>query len=450
MKKMIEQFNQENNLLVLTTYPNPLDERKGRREFSAIAWHSRKTLRHLCKFTKILVLAEDREKKTFRDNKNLLVLRKWKKGSVFSILSLLPYILKLKNKSIFVQFEFNVFGGILTNIALIFTLFILKLLGKNIFFELHQVLEDIKLLEKHINIKNKIKQKFFNLGLKAFYLFLGLSVNKIIVFEEELKRRLSKYVNKEKIEVFSLSVDSKKALDKNEARRKIGLSRKEFVILCFGFINGYKGLDWIIRQFRIKNSELRIKNVRLVIAGGENPYLKDMPHYQKFYNSIISEAKKCKQITYTGFVPDNKVSSYFSACDLAVLPYEVFMSASGPFSLSLSYSKPVILSDVLSSYALSKDFKKSLIESGLEQKDIFFNLKGDSFANFLLRIKNSKVYMEKLTHFSKTLAMYRSSNIVIFELFRLISSFNLRCFLFWGRLVKNSNLGYNKISSKIV
>jgi len=416
----IASFNDEKTLIAITSFPNPKDGQQGSKEFNAVGWHSEKTLRRLSSHAPVVAMAEQRNGTSLRRVSNdLLVKRVWKKGSPLSFLLMLKSILRLnKIKHLFVQFEFNVFGGIIPNLALLFMLAFLRILGRTVTFELHQVITDIALLKKHINITNPIIQRFFNLSLGMFYRILGLVASDIIVFEEELKNRLSNFVPENKIHVLSLAVEPKKIISKPKARNLTKLPQDEFVLLVFGFINGYKGIDWILKALK----DYQGKKVRLVIAGGENPYLKDQTHYQKFYQSIVREAKKQSHVTLTGFIPESEVASYFGASDLVIMPYEVFMAASGPFSLALSYQKPVILSDVLEDYAKSTDFAEALSRTKLQPQDIFFSLNSKSLIEHIEKAQASKSYYKKLGTFAKTLGELRSTQSVTKRLYALMTS----------------------------
>ena len=282
-------------------------------------------------------------------------------------------------------------------------LFIVKLFDKHITFELHQVIKNIGELEKHINIKNYFLKKFLNLGLIIYYWALGVISDKIIVFEQELKNRLTNIIPLKKIEALSIGVYKNNSIAKNIAKQKIRIPRGKFLLLVFGFINGYKGIDWII-----KASYVLQKNIHLLIAGGKNPYLKDKPHYKRFYRGLANEAKKREYITHTGFIPDSKVGLYFSAADLVIMPYEVFMSASGPFSLALEYKKPVMFSEALSNYQKSLDFAKAMDMVGLKGKDLFFKLNQQSLFYLVNKAMKNRNYYAKLINFSKTLSKMRA------------------------------------------
>lgn len=426
MKNLLSQYNHPDTLLVITSYPNPDNGKYGERIFNAVGEHSERRLPYIAKNRKVLVLAEDiGTTSEFSPTSNILVERIWKKGNVPSLIKLARLIMKLDQiNSILVQFEFNVLGGNKANLVLLFILMLLKLKGKKITFEMHQVLTDIGSVKRHININNPILQVVYNLGLRIFYTVVGLITDKIIVFEEEMKIRLKKFVKASKIEVLCLSVDKQKTIDKNDARKKLNMNQKEFVLLVFGFINGYKGIEWIMEALK----GVEDKNVRLVIAGGKNPYLINKPFYQKFYQSIVDEASKQAHVTYADFVPEDKVYLYFSASDLVVMPYTAFMAASGPFSRALAYEKPIIISEKLSDYSKSADFVKALKDSNLTQSDVVFPLKKSGLLNLVQKAQNDSMYYNSLKQFSKSLAGYRNiENItrtmdaVMFEEKQLIS-----------------------------
>ncbi len=402
----IKTYNTPETLLVITSYPNPADGSYGRRDFNAVGWHSEKGLPYIARFRKVLVCAEKiGTRKYFSPLENLLVARVWKKGNILSLLRLYSFILKQdKISSILVQFEFNILGGIIPNLTLLLILMLLRLSGKHITFEAHQVITDIGKLVKHVHITNPLMQHVFNVGLRLFYIAVGIIANTVIVFEEEMKIRLQRFIAAKKIQVLSLFVNKQSVIPAEQARKKIGISKNEFVLLVFGYINGYKGIDWIMQALK----KTKGKNLRLLMVGGKNPYLKNTPHYEAFYNAIVDEARKQAHFTYVDFVPDDKISLYFSAADLVVMPYTVCISASGPFSHALGYNKPVILSEKLYDYSKSIDFKKAMQEAKIEQNDLFFTLTKETLLHLINRAKNDSSYYKKLVAFSSTLADIRS------------------------------------------
>lgn len=424
-----KKYNTSDSLLVITSFPNPENGKQGKRALNAVGWHSERLIKQLGKTRKILVCAEQEgEKNEFSIGKNILIKRFWKKGSLLSFIKLAKFIREQNAiREILIQFEFNVFGGILPNLYLLILMLYTRLIGKRITFELHQVILDIKLLQKHINITNPFAQNFYNLSLRIYYFLVGLLTNNIIVFEVELKNRLQKYVAQEKIYVLSLAVEKKLSIKKNTARRIANknlvfknhpIKKDEFVLLIFGFINGYKGIDWVIEQMKgIKN-----KKLRLLIVGGKNPYLANKTSYQKFYNSVLSDLKKYKHTSYVDFVAERDIHTYYSASDVAVIPYEVFMSASGPFSHALSYAKPILLSECLEPYIKSQDIAIAANEADVSENEFIFKFTKRDFLRTVGKLQNNKETYEKLALFSSKLATLRSMQKVALRMDRIMFS----------------------------
>lgn len=415
MNKLLASYNSNDTILVITSYPNPENGKYGKRDFNAIGEHAERRLPYLAQQGKILVAAEKSgTTKQFLTADNLLITRMWEKGNYASFWQLFLFMLKNhKVKSIFVQFEFNVFGGILPNLLVIAMLAVMRLLGKKVSFELHQVIMDVGALYKHVPIKTRALQLIFNGCLRLFYFVLGVVCTHIIVFEEDLKLRLKTYVSESKIHVLCLSIVKKDMPKKAIARKKLQLSPKEFIVLQFGFINGYKGIDWATKA-------LAGANVRYLLVGGPNPYLQNEPFYKTFYKSIVDGIKKRANMTHIGFIPEEDIKLAYAAADIVLMPYEVFMSASGPFSQALAHGKPILLSEALLLYGKSTDFRNAMSEAGLYKNDLFFPFEKKKLQAMLQKAQTNKAYLKRLTTFSVNLREKRSSVHVMRHLYSIL------------------------------
>ncbi|OGK26397.1 hypothetical protein A3D80_02715 [Candidatus Roizmanbacteria bacterium RIFCSPHIGHO2_02_FULL_40_13b] len=419
MKNILSKFNKPEAILVVTSFPSTTN---GTRELTAVAWHSKRTLMALAKKgTRMVVLAEkipaSAENETITHcGKNILVIRAWEKGSIKSLFQIAKWSLSFSaiHNTLF-QFEFNIFGGILPVFFLPFLLIFFRLIGKSITFELHQVLSDLSAIATHINVKNNGILKAFNVGLAFFYFAIGTLASSIIVFESRLKTRLAPYVKSKKIHVIPLAVSPRKITSKENARHALGFSKKDLVIMSFGFVNWYKGSDWITKTV----SNMRMKNVRLVMAGGESTTFKDKRFYQKFYRDVERIAEKNNRITLTGFIPDRQIGRYFAAADICVLPYRVFMSASGPLAQALSYQKPILFSENLNDYFQSDDMRRALKKSNLVATDVIFKLNSRHFTQ---KIRHAKENIEDFTEFSKLLGNTRNIDEIASRYNRLLFS----------------------------
>ena len=121
---------------------------------------------------------------------------------------------------------------------------------------------------------------------------------------------------------------------REDAERKLGLKSGKKNILFFGLIRKYKGLDILLEAF-----EKLPDDYQLIIAG--EPYGSFEP-YQKIIDRLPGKDRIVKVLKY---IKDSEVSDYFSAADLAVLPYRS-ATQSGISSVSYHFEVPMIVTDV--------------------------------------------------------------------------------------------------------
>ena len=122
--------------------------------------------------------------------------------------------------------------------------------------------------------------------------------------------------------------------DRLEAEDKLGLVHGKKNLLFFGLIRTYKGLDILLEAFRMLPDEYQ-----LIIAG--EPY-GSFEKYQKIIDSIPGKDRISMNLKY---IKDSEVTDYFSAADVAVLPYRS-ATQSGISSVSYHFEVPMIVTDV--------------------------------------------------------------------------------------------------------
>ena len=134
-------------------------------------------------------------------------------------------------------------------------------------------------------------------------------------------------------------------VDRQEARRQLGIPVDSFIILFFGFIRKYKGVDLLLEAMAMlksvdgrRTADGRLP-IRLVIAG--EFYEDDKPYMEQ----IEKLGLKDDLILKTNFIPDNEVKYYFSAADLVIQPYRN-ATQSGVTPLSYHFEKPMIVTNV--------------------------------------------------------------------------------------------------------
>jgi len=119
------------------------------------------------------------------------------------------------------------------------------------------------------------------------------------------------------------------------ARERLGLSGE--VVLFFGYIRRYKGLDTLLEAWR----EVRARRpaATLVVAG--EPY-EDVAPYRRLAE-VAGGAPAVRMLDR--YVPDEEVEALFKAADVAVLPYRS-ATQSGVTHVAYALGVPVITTDV--------------------------------------------------------------------------------------------------------
>ncbi|PIR07977.1 hypothetical protein COV53_05460 [Candidatus Gottesmanbacteria bacterium CG11_big_fil_rev_8_21_14_0_20_37_11] len=375
MKKLIQQYNHQDNLIVISLYPKRGEIYSA--GISGVASYAKNVAKNMNR--KVVVLADILGKKELYEEENVLVYRCFKGNTPFMWITLVKTLLQFPSiKNILIQLDFAVYGGIRTTACVLPFLAVLKILGYKTSVTMHHVVLDVFKLKGHVGlgdgILDTLKGFVYNVIFHLFYFFLGLLAKQIIVLEEVLKNKLSRLTSENKIITISHGVDDKlQSISKDIARKRLGIGKREYAVLFFGFINWFKGADCFVDSYKTTGKFLGRK-ARFILAGGKSPTMKDKPFYQKFYKEVTDNIKTSKRIEMTGYVPQNKIASYFSACDLVVLPYRHLMTASGVLSLVFSYRKPFIVSENLGEMFQSPDLSEAMKYAGLKTSDLVFKL----------------------------------------------------------------------------
>ncbi len=133
------------------------------------------------------------------------------------------------------------------------------------------------------------------------------------------------------------------ALSKNDARAYLNISKAPNIILFFGFIRKYKGLDILLEAMKIlkdrKEKDASITLPLLLIAG-------EFYDEETKYTQLI----KVLDIAYlldlrTHFISDQEVKYYLSAADFVIQPYKN-ATQSGVTPLAYHFEKPMLVTNV--------------------------------------------------------------------------------------------------------
>ena len=126
-----------------------------------------------------------------------------------------------------------------------------------------------------------------------------------------------------------------KAVERDEACRRIGIDPAQRYTLFFGLIRDYKGLDLLLKAWAKWMPDGR----KLLIAG-------EFYASREKYISLIEElGLQDRVVLHDRFVADEDVKYYFSAADALVLPYRT-ATQSGVTQIAYNFSLPMIVTRV--------------------------------------------------------------------------------------------------------
>ena len=124
-------------------------------------------------------------------------------------------------------------------------------------------------------------------------------------------------------------------IDKITARNYFGLNENHKVLLFFGFIRPYKGLDLLLEAM----AKLKMDDLKLIIAG--EFYTDEKPYFEMVERFGIGE----KLVWKNHFISNEEVGIYFCAADLVVQPYK-HATQSGVTQIAYHFEKPMIVTNV--------------------------------------------------------------------------------------------------------
>ena len=180
---------------------------------------------------------------------------------------------------------------------------------------------------------NPIDKILTKIGLRNASKFLTLSG---IVEKEVRQYSKDKNVYRSELPVY----DCYKPVDESNRQKikiELGFEPESLVLLFFGYVRKYKGLDVLIEAFPSILAENPY--ARLLIVG---EFYDDPKPYMEQINKLKIE-DKVRVINQ--FVPNEEVARYYQVSDVVILPYRS-ATQSGILNIAYGFYKPVIVTDV--------------------------------------------------------------------------------------------------------
>ena len=181
-------------------------------------------------------------------------------------------------------------------------------------------------------------------------------------------------------------------ITKAQARKTLRLNVEDKLMVFFGFIRHYKGLDILLNA--MADERIVEQNIKLLVAG---EFYEDEQSYRDI---ITANRLEANVLLHNHFIADADVKNYICAADCIVQPYRN-ATQSGVTPLAYHFEKPMIVTNVGGLPALVPHQKAGLVAEP-EPKSIanailqFYALGDKHFLPFILEEKK-KLSWQNLT-----------------------------------------------------
>lgn len=231
-------------------------------------------------------------------------------------------------------------------------------------------------------------------GDKPFTNYFIKPVDKFIVMSDRVMADLKKFDDaKPAVQVRHPLYDNfGENISKEAAREKLHIPAGEKVMLFFGFIRKYKGLDILFDAMKILQD--KGSNIKLIVAG--EFYEDKKPFEEQIENLRIANSL----FLHTDFISDSEVKNFFCAADMVIQPYRN-ATQSGVTPLAYHFEVPMVVTNVGGLPDMVPDGKVGLVAEpnadSLAETIVRYFEKGESFFKPGLIEEKKKFSWEKLT-----------------------------------------------------
>ena len=229
-------------------------------------------------------------------------------------------------------------------------------------------------------------------GDTIFTKYFVKPIDAFITMSDKVLNDLLAYSQKPAVKVVHPLYDNfGEQVPKKEARERLSLPTNEKIILFFGFIRKYKGLDILLEA--MQDQRIKSAGIKLLVAG-------EFYENRKDYDDLIQQLDISEQlILRTEFIADSEVKWYLSAADFVIQPYRQ-ATQSGVTPLAYHFEKPMLVTNVGGLPDLVPDGKVGVITepnpSAIADGILQLYQSGESFFLDHLREEKKKYSWQKL------------------------------------------------------
>ena len=158
------------------------------------------------------------------------------------------------------------------------------------------------------------------------------------VAEEERLRQIISKANITVVPMPAFHMFNGNVIDRATARDTLGIAHDSNVMLFFGIVRAYKGLDLLLDA--MPKVSLVVDNLCLQIAG---EFWEDKEMYRRQIEQLGLTDKVSVSDRY---IPNEEIAIYFSAADVLVAPYR-YVTGSAVAQIALSFGLPILPDNIV-------------------------------------------------------------------------------------------------------
>lgn len=278
---------------------------------------------------RVVVLAPEHAGEARRTHDgDITVLRCYRAGPSALPVAALAAI-STRARIVHVQHELFLYGGISALPGLGIGLGRLRLSSSHTVLTLHQVV-DPAVVDRGYVAMHRISAPapLARAGLRLLQQGLVRAADATIVHEVPFTRILPGTT------LIPHGVEGLRPMARSQALAHLRLRGDRLVVLCFGFLAPYKGLELALEAGTLAGDE-----VLVVVAGGDHPRLAAKEPYSAELRRRWGDTAH-----FTGYVPEGEIAHWHAAADVALLCYPEPHASSGALALAIAHETPFLLS----------------------------------------------------------------------------------------------------------
>lgn len=321
------------DVTLISPYPSPREPGA-----SGVAWYTRCLARALADAgaqVEVVAPASERDHGPGQDGP-VRVSRPFRRGATGAVRAAAAAI-ATRSPVVHLQHEAFLYGGPESVPSVLMGLAQLRRAGRGPAVTMHQVVDPTTVDRRFTEIHRvSLPAPVARAALSGMQSAIAGLAQRVIVHEDDFCRVVPGAVRFPVGGNLSASSGDGVSTRAAELRSSHGLRPEQLVVLCFGFVAPYKGLEAALEAARMAGPE-----IALVVAGGEHPRLAGNGYYHSLRRDFADAA------VFTGFVDDGDVAAWFSASDAVLLPYPQPFSSSGVLAEALSHDVAPLVSGPL-------------------------------------------------------------------------------------------------------